>query len=301
MKSIRLGLREYSQWYLFLLIPFVGTIVFNLYPLVQTMIQSLCNAQDVFIGFANFKAMFSDKSFIKALNNTLYMGVLGILMNIPVAFLVAYLLHSITKCRRLFQSIYLLPMVISFVALANLFRLIFAPEPNSLANLFLGLFGAQPLTWFNDIFIVRPLVVFMAVWKGIGFNIIILYAGLQAIPVSHYEAAEIEGVTEWQRVRYITLPGIRNTMIVVWITTWMAVFKRFTDVFALGREYAQPAEYTLTLMFYIYQKSFSQLFAKEEGIAAAASVVLFVLILLVTAFNYFVTEDRDSLRGERND
>lgn len=294
-------IHKFFVWYLFLLIPLTGTIFFNIYPLIKTVYQSFSNTEMTFIGVTNYSIMFGDNEFKQAFINTLYMGILGVIMNIPTAFIMAYILNNITVGKNISRTIFMIPMIISIVALAQIFKLVFKADPNSIANSFIALIGLEPLGWFSDTRFARELSVFMAVWKGVGYNIILFYAGLQSIPVTHYEAAKIEGANEWQKIKHIVIPGVKNIFIVVNITTWIAVFKRFTDVFVIGTEYGNPANRLLTLIMYLYRKSFSQIYYKDIGIAATTSCIIFVLILVITAINYLVTEDKDTIRGGRND
>jgi len=293
---------NYARWYPFILIPFIGTIVFNIYPLLNTFIQSFYNMAWKFNGILNYKALFLDYLFKISFKNTILMGLWGLGLNIPFAFIAAYALNNVIKGRKVYQTILLLPMIVSFAGAAMLFKnVIFPPTESGIANAFLKLIGLQASTWYNDTKLIPPMVAFLGVWRGVNFNIIIIYAGLQAVPVTHYEAAELEGVSQIQKVFYVVLPGIRNIMVFVWINSCMSIFRRFAEVFALMGNNAQPLDQYWTMMFYIYQKSFSTIFPKEWGLASAGSMVLFIIIMGVTIINYLLSEDRGVLKGERND
>ena len=280
-------------WYMMLIIPIVGTFLFNLYPLAGTLTQSFCNANSKFIGVVNYQILAQDGLFKQSVANTLFMGVLGVAFNIPISFMLANMLNNIRTGKNIFKVIYLLPLITSAVSVAMIFKFVFSPDPHSIANFSLSLLGIKPLGWFNSVATSRQTVVAMALWKGIGYNVIVFFAGLQTVPTELYEAAIIDGANEWQKWIHITIPSMRNAFIFVFITSCITVLKRFADVYALGTESANPANSILTIMLYIYRESFSTLFSKNLGLASAASIVLFLIIMLITILNLVITRDKN--------
>jgi len=267
--------------------------MFNLVPLLKTFIDAMHNNAGTFIGFTNYEILFNDEEFIIAIKNTVYMGALGVCLNIPFAFIFANMLNRIPRGKNLFKVIFLTPMIISIVAVALIFKFIFSADSAGVINYFLSLFGISPKGWFSDPSMSRETVIIMAIWKGIGYNIILLFAGLQTIPSEYYEAASIDGANEFQKTTKITLPCLRNTLIFVYLTSCISVLKRFADVYAISGEYGNPANTLLTVILYIYKKMFSTLFFKDVGIGSAASIVLFFIILFITCINYILTEERE--------
>lgn len=294
---IRRKWNGYAGWYLLLLIPLAGTVLFNIYPLIKTMVDSTLNMQKNFIGLTNYSILFSDAEFKQSIVNTLYMGVLDVVINIPLAFILANMLNNITKGQNVYKVFLILPMITSIVTVAILFKFIFSADPASMANYVLSLFGIEPLSWFSDINTSRESVVMMSIWKHLGFNVILFFAGLQTIPTELYEAAKIDGANERQRWLYITIPSMRNTFIFVYLTSCIAALKNFAEVYAVSGEYGDPGGSLYTIILYIYRKSFSTLFSKDTGLASAASVVLFLLILVITVVNYLLTENSGRIRS----
>lgn len=284
------------SWYLLLLIPLLGTLIFNIYPLLKTMLNSTLNMQNHFIGATNYSIMFSDAEFSQSVVNTLYMGVLGVTINIPIAFMLANMLNNIPKGKNVYKVFFLLPLITSVVTVALLFKFIFSPDQASMANYVLSLFHIKPFGWFNDVLSSRETVIMMSLWKGIGYNVILFFAGLQTVPTELYEASTIDGANERQKWLYITIPSMRNTFIFVYLISCIAVLKRFADVYAVSGEYGNPGGTLFTIILYIYRKSFSTLFSKDTGIAAAASVILFFIILFITIINYLLTENSERIR-----
>ena len=180
MKNVKI--KRYISWYLLLLIPMVGTLVFNFYPLIQTMVTSLQNMNGKFIGFTNYRIMFASSEFKQTVINTLYMAVLGVAFNIPLAFIIASLLNNIGRGKGIYRVIFLLPMVMSMVTVVTLFKYLMLPNEEGVFNYIIGILGFEPSLWLNGTGTARESVVFIAVWKGIGYNVILFFAGLQGIP-----------------------------------------------------------------------------------------------------------------------
>jgi len=280
------------SWYLFILVPVVGVIVFNFYPLAEVIRLSFLNARGGFIGTVNYEILFEDSLFRVSVVNTIYMGVLGIILNLPLAFILAVMLNRIRRGQSFFKMIFLLPIIMSMVSVVMIFKFIFSPDPAGIVNSFLALFGVEPQLWIASPAQARETVVMMAVWKNLGYNVILFFAGLQSVPEEYYEAASIDGANEAHKIWHITLPCIKNTMIFVYITTCIAVLRRFTEVYAISSEYGYPGNALMTIILYIYRQSFSTLFFQDIGRGSAAGVVLFIIIMLITALNFLVI-DRD--------
>lgn len=291
MKNVKI--KRYISWYLLLLIPMVGTLVFNFYPLIQTMVTSLQNMNGKFIGFTNYRIMFASSEFKQTVINTLYMAVLGVAFNIPLAFIIASLLNNIGRGKGIYRVIFLLPMVMSMVTVVTLFKYLMLPNEEGVFNYIIGVLGFEPSLWLNGTGTARESVVFIAVWKGIGYNVILFFAGLQGIPADMYEAAEIDGAYSFKKWLYITIPASKSTFTFVLITSTIAALKRFTEVYAVSMETGNPAGRLETLLLYIYKNSFSTLNYKDEGLAGAASVVLFLIILAATLVNSHLTKEKE--------
>lgn len=291
--------RKMLSWYLLLAVPLIGTIVFNIYPLLRTMGTSLENIKGTFIGFTNYKILFGNAEFRKDVINTLYMALLGVGFNVPIAFVIANMLNNIRKGKNIYKVVFLLPMIMSMVTVATLFKYLLMPNESGIVNYLLSYLGISPKLWLNDAASARESLVAMAIWKGIGYNIILFFAGLQGVSKELYEAADIDGANEWNKWIYITIPCVKNTFVFVLITSSIAALKRFTEVYAISGETGNPAGALGTIMLFIYKNSFSTLNYKDEGQAAAASVTLFLIILVVTLINYIVTNDKDDGYGKK--
>lgn len=278
------------QWYVLLALPIAGMIIFNLYPLILTIVDSFQNMKNVYIGMVNYYILFDDEIFIQSLFNTLYMAVLGVSINVPFAFIFANMLNNIPRGKNVYKVFYLLPMVLSMITVGTLFKYLLAPGAEGVVNHLLSYFGFAPSKFFNDPNTARESLVLMAVWKGIGYNIIIFFAGLQVVPREMYESAKVDGANEFSQWIHITIPSIKNSFTFVFITSTIAALKRFADVYTISGGTGNPAGSLNTLMLYIYRNSFSTLNYKDLGRASAASVILFIVIMMITLINFSLTK-----------
>lgn len=282
-----------------LLIPIVGMVIFNLYPLFMTLLYSFENMKGTFIGFVNFRILFEDTLFKQSMVNTLYMALLGVCINVPLAFIFANMLNNIPVGKNVYKVFFLLPMVLSMITVGTLFKYLLAPGKEGIVNNLLMGIGLGPYKFFNDPATSRESLIFMAVWKGIGYNVILFFAGLQVVPRELYEAAKVDGASEIKQWIHITIPGVKNTFTFVIITSTIAALKRFADVYAISGEYGNPAESLTTLMLYIYRNSFSTLNYKDLGRSSAASIIMFVVILVITLINLSLTSSDNTMTSRR--
>ncbi|MDR0657251.1 MAG: sugar ABC transporter permease [Treponema sp.] len=289
--------KENIEWYLLVLIPVLGTVGFSLIPLFMTISDSTRNMSGNYVGFLNYSILFKDIEFRQSVGNTVYMGVLGMFLNIPLAFVLATMLNNIKRGKSFFKTCFLLPMIMSMVTVSLLFKFLFSADPNSIANSVLHLFSIAPKGFFNDPAMSRESVIFMSIWKGIGYNVILFFAGLQTLPKEYYEAAQIDGANEFQQWFRITIPCMKNIFTFVYITTAITVLKRFTDVYAISNEFGSPAGSLFTIMLFVFRKTFSTRWAKDLGLGSAASTVLFLFIIMITIINLYITENDDE-RGK---
>lgn len=287
MKGTRI--KEYAVWYLLLVIPLAGTIIFNIYPLVQTLIDSFQNMKGTFIGFVNYKILIEDEVFRQSVVNTLYMALLGVGFNVPIAFIIANMLNNVPVGKNVYKVMFLLPMIMSMITVATLFKYLMMPDEEGIFNYLLSFIGLGPYNYLNDPATARESLIFMVVWKGMGYNVILFFAGLQGVSREMYEAAKIDGASEFKQWIYITIPSMKSSFTFVIITSAISALKRFTDVYAVSGESGNPANALSTIMLYVYKNSFSTLNYKDLGRASAASIVLFVIILVITLINFKLT------------
>ncbi|MEZ5670430.1 MAG: sugar ABC transporter permease [Alphaproteobacteria bacterium] len=248
------------------------------------------NAPTDIVWFTNYLRILGDGDFLQSFWNTLVFAAVIVPLQSAFALAVALLLNSALPLRNLFRGIYFLPTVLSMVVVSVVWFSLY--QHDGFFNTALGAvtFGAvEPVDWLRDPDLALPAIILLSMWQGFGFQMVIYLAGLQQINAALYEAARVDGATRWQEFRHITLPCLRNTHIVVMVTTTILAFKLFSQVELLTQ--GGPRGATNTVVRYIYQSGFSE---GRVGRAAAASVVFFVAVLLIALVQrWLVREERE--------
>jgi multiple sugar transport system permease protein len=259
---------------LFHLIVFIFTpIVFAAYLSVHRW--DIVVADKPFVGLDNFKEMLGDSTFWNALKNT-FVYTLNVPLAMALSLTIALMMHRRLKWIGFLRTIYFLPSVTSFVAVALVWMWIYHPS-FGIANFLLGLVGIPPLQWLNSTQTAMISVIIFSVWLGLGYQMVIFLAGLQGIPEEFYEAARIDGASNWQLFRRITLPLLKPTTFFILVTSLISSFQVFTSVYIMTA--GGPVQSTDVIVYHIYTAAWEQL---RMGYASAMSWVLFVIIMIAT-------------------
>ncbi|MGQ9553625.1 MAG: carbohydrate ABC transporter permease [Anaerolineae bacterium] len=278
-RGLGLRRREMLMGYLTLSPWAVGFLVFTLGPMIASLWFSFSEYKVIqpprWVGLANYQRMFEDELFYKSLSVTVRYTIAAVPLGILTALIVAVLLNQNVWGARVMRTIFYLPSVISGVAVSLVFAWIFNHRFGIL-NYIIGLFGIRGPDWLGWRQWALPAFVLMSLW-GIGGNMIILLAGLQGVPVSLHEAAEIDGATPWKRFWSITLPMISPAILFVSIMSVIGSFQTFTQAYIMTG--GGPAYATLFYLLYLYRNAFSWF---EMGYASALAWVLFAIILVCT-------------------
>jgi len=230
-----------------------------------------------FVGFGNYTRLLTDPLFWQALWNTLYFVLVAGPLSIAVSLLAAVLVNSrLTRWKALFKLSFFLPVVTTLVAVAIVWRFIYHPR-FGIINYLLSLAGLHPIDWLGDPFWAMPALILMAVWKNFGYNMIIFIAGLQSIPEHLYEAAVVEGATNWQKFWHITLPMLAPTILFVTVITVIGFFQLFAEPYVMTQ--GGPLNKTLSIVLYMYREGFRWW---NMGYASAIAFVLFFIIFVAT-------------------
>jgi multiple sugar transport system permease protein len=228
-----------------------------------------------FIGLDNFKEMMHDTQFWNALKNT-FLYTLNVPLGMILSLTVALMMHKRIKGLGFLRTLYFLPSVTSFVAIALVWMWIYHPTFGA-ANFMLSMVGLPPLQWLNSEHTAMISLIIFSIWLGLGYQMVIFLAGLQGIPEDLYEAARIDGTTNWQRFWHITLPLLKPTTFFILVTTFISSFQVFTSVYVMTA--GGPVQSTDVIVYHIYQGAWEQL---RMGYAAAMSWVLFIIIMIAT-------------------
>lgn len=271
----------------FFFIPVISAFIISFTDFDIYALSDFSNAR--FIGFQNYLDLFDDPLFWQSLKNTFYFVIFAGPLSIAVSLGAALLLNSkLVKFKSIFRLTYFLPVVTTLIAVSIIWRFIYHPKFGIL-NFMLGFFGVNPIDWLGDPNLALPAIVIMSVWKSFGYNMIIFIAGLQNIPQYLYEAADLEGATEWQKFKSITIPMLAPTTLFISIITMIGYFQLFAEPYVMTQ--GGPLNSTLSIVLYMYNEGFRWW---NMGYSASIAFVLFFIIFIATLIQFKVQKIADT-------
>jgi multiple sugar transport system permease protein len=233
------------------------------------------------VGVKNYVDLFGDPKFWKSLGNTAYFVVVGVPLTLALGLVIANALsRGITRFRTAFRVGYYLPVITSIVAIAVVWRFLLNPDVG-LINMILSNFGITGPDWLANSALAMPSIIAMAVWRNLGFAMVVFVAGMQAIPAMLYEAAAIDGAGRWQAFRFVTLPMLRPTILFMLVITTIGYLQLFEEPFVMTD--GGPLDATLSVTMYMYQQGFEFF---HQGYASAIAYVLFVIVAIVAFLQF---------------
>jgi ABC-type sugar transport system permease subunit len=239
--------------------------------------QVLNPAASPFVGLRHFRQLFHYSLFWPSVKNTLIYTVMQYLFLLPPALLISVCLTSLTRGRNLYQFIIFLPVVVSYVAIALLFRMLMDPQTGQF-NQILRALHLPTSRFLNGPESALPSVALVDGWKGVGFYVVILTAGMLNIPQEMYDAAKVDGAGAWARLWHVTLPLLGHTLALVSVLIVMGGLQAFTQVAVLAQA-GGPGTSTYTVNLLVYQEAFESM---RFGFATAAAFTLFLFIFVIT-------------------
>jgi multiple sugar transport system permease protein len=279
-----------GRWALLFLAPtLIGLAVLSAGPILATLAISLTQwdllRAPKLVGLDNFVQLASDDRFLLALRNTAFYTVTSVPLGMVISLFLAVALNQTIRGIAWIRTAYFLPVVTSTVAIALVWQWIYSPDAG-LLNQVIGVFGIAPQKWLSNPTLAMPSIVVLSVWQGLGTNIIIFLAGLQAIPTELLDAASVDGAGRWARFRNIVLPLLTPSIFFTGVLSLIGSFQIFDQVFVLSRP--RPTDATITVVYFIYENGFKFF---KMGYATAASWVLFLIVAFFTAI-YFKSQNR---------
>lgn len=280
-QRLTLKSREAITGYLFLAPNLIGFLAFTAFPVAMSFALGFLEwdllSPPRFVGLGNYARLFAeDRLFLKVMWNTVYYTLgsvpLGFMGSLGLALAMNQRLRGIV----FFRTAFFVPVVSSGVAIAMLWIWLYHPY-FGLVNGFLDVIGVRGPGWLADPRWALPAIIFMSVWKSVGYNMVIFLAGLQGIPQHLYEAAEIDGAGRLARFRYVTIPMLTPTMFFVVVMSIIGSFQVFEASLIMTN--GGPADATRTLVLYIYNNAFQYF---KMGYGAAMAWVLFAILFLAT-------------------
>ncbi|MCI8848480.1 MAG: sugar ABC transporter permease [Oscillibacter sp.] len=274
--------REENWGYIMIAPTIIGLIVLNIWPFIQTLYTSFCEhlgfGHYKFIGIGNYIDVFQRPEFWRATWNTIYFCILTVPIGLFLSLLVAMLLNAKIKGKGIFRTIFFLPMVCAPAAVAMVWRWIFNGEFGIL-NQILGIH----INWVTDSKVVMIACAVVAIWSNIGYDAVLLLAGLQNISKSYYEAANIDGANKVVQFFHITLPMVSPTLFVVMIMRLMSSVKVYDLLFMMVEETNPAVTSVQSLMYLFYRESFV---AGSRGTGSAIVIWTVLLIGLITVVQF---------------
>ncbi|WP_106766196.1 carbohydrate ABC transporter permease [Paenibacillus faecalis] len=283
----RFGKTEASIAWLFMTPGLILLVLFVFWPIIYSLPLALTNysiiGETEFVGFDNFKTAFQDKSFITSLiNSLLYVIVVPFIQIFSI--LMAILVNSNVKGIKFFRTAYYIPVVTSMVAVALIWGWLLSQ--NGVVNYILSSVGLmeERITWLSNKNTALWTLMFITMWKGLGYYMMIYLAGLQSIPKDLVEAAMIDGANRWQSIRKVTIPLLKPYVFFCSLISLMAAIRVFDEVFILTQ--GGPGITTLTSSLYIYQQGFQKFnFGYSSALGLIVSVLIAALSIIIFRFN----------------
>lgn len=275
--------REEARWgYLFILLPFAGFALFGLGPLAASLVFSFYDynllATPHWIGLENFRRLAADERFLQSLGNTAYF-LLGIPVGMAISLALALALNRL-RGAAVFRSLYFLPAVTSVVAVSLLWTWLYNPEFGWINSL-LARFGVDGPAWLQDPEWVKPALILMGLWMGVGHSMLLYLAGLQSVPGTLLEAAALDGAGPAARFRHVVWPLLTPTTFFIAVMSVIGTLQMFGQIYMMtqgGPEFASA-----TTMYYLWETAFQW---NRMGYACAMAWVLGSLILAATAAQF---------------
>ncbi|GHV13046.1 sugar ABC transporter permease [Spirochaetia bacterium] len=273
-----------SLWAYFFIAPtLIGVAVLNLWSVLRSVIFSFTEAKGFmpprFTGLENYVRLFGDSELARALVNTFIYTIMTVPVAIFLSLLIAVLLNSSIKFKSVFRTIYFLPVITAPVAVALVWRWLYNREFGLINNL-LAAIGVLQFDWLGDRGLVMFSISIVGIWSIVGYNMVILLAGLQEIPRSMYEAAEIDGASPAAQFFKITVPMVSPTLFFVVVTATISALQMFDYTYMmLNPNNLGPAfRYAQTIVYHFYRSTF-QLYNRGYGSTIAVFLLLVILIL----------------------
>ncbi|MSU01763.1 carbohydrate ABC transporter permease [Tissierella pigra] len=269
--------------YLLILPTVLGLAVFYIAAFFQNLYYSFTNlgafGKYKWVGMENYINVFSDPKVPQALINTVKFTVISVPISIIISLFIATLLNSKIKGLSLYRTLYFLPAVTMPAAIAMMWKWLYNGQ-YGLLNQLLAKVGIEGQAWIADPKFAMGALIVVGIWSSLGMKIIYFLAGLQGIPKAYYEAATIDGAGPIRQFFSITLPSLTPTIFFVMITSLIGALQMFDLIFLMISKTSLAVDSTMSIVYLFYKYAFE---FQEKGYASAISIVLFMIILVITA------------------
>lgn len=288
-------------WGILFIAPYLAVFgVFLLYPIFKGFYMSLFHwnpvmpSMSTFVGLENYMSLLHSAKFWTSIINTVYFTVLFVPGVVIISLLLALGVNHDIRGKYLFRSIFVVPQIFTMAVAALVFIQLYKPS-RGIINYYLSFVMSNPPNWLNSPVFAMPALVIAATWLAVGFNFIVFLAARQQIPDRLYEASELDGASKWRQLKDITLPQMVPSIVFVAITNTINGITLFAFNLPYIMTRGGPGRSTVTTVFLLYNQAFV---SHNLGRAAAIGVALFVLILMISAVDYFLIQRYISEGGD---
>jgi len=285
----KINWRKQGVAYMFLLPALLAFTIVTWYPILNTIIYSFqkVNLGGVqgSVGFSNYTRMFGNPIFYKAWQNTLVYVLLSLVMGAMIPIILALIINEMRRLSTIFQTIVYLPTLIPIAVGLIVWRQIYAPE-GGILNSLLKAINLEPQLWLQDPLLAKPALIIIMTWIGAGGATLLYLYALREIPTEIFEAAELDGFTVFQRIRYIAIPLLRNRIQIMLVLQIITVAQVFTEPFILTN--GGPANATTSPVLEIYNAAFTR---TDFGLASAWGVSMLVALSLFSVLYVIFTRE----------
>ena len=284
--------RRYMIPAAFLLPTLIGLFIFRIYPLVLSVYDSLfkysfINKSHFFAGLDNYIEALADPTFLNSIKVTLILNLIVNPVQVLLSFGLALLLVVKLKGQKVFRTLHLVPVTVSFTIACTLWGVLLSPEQGLMNSLF-NMFGMPSQAFLNDKSQALAWVIVIASWKGIGYWVLFFIAGLEDIPTQLYEAAAIDGASYIKRLFYIILPQMKRTFLFVIVSDTISNFLMFVPPYTLTG--GGPEGTTDFMMYRIYNSAYK---FSNLNLASAMIVILLIMLLSIIGIENYLLRDKD--------
>ena len=279
--SIKLN-KEWLTGYLMIFPVVAGLLVFYIYPIFKVIIDSFYEVGSFnkrsFVGLDNYLTMFNDPKMWSSLFNTFSYVIVIVPGTIIISLILAALLNTKIKGRGFFRVVYFIPAITMGAAVAMIWKWMYNSD-HGIINAILNALGFDSVNFLTNPNTALLSICLVSIWINVGYNMIILLAGIQGISKTYYEAASIDGASPVKQFFGITLPLVTPTLFFVLITNLIGTFQTFDTIYMMIKESGIAMEATQSMVMYFFRNAFSY---SKKGYASALAVFLFIIIMLVT-------------------
>ncbi len=275
--------KGYGWGYLMISPLVLGLGVFYFYPVFKVFFDSFHEVgafnQTKWIGLANYEKMFQDPVMWQALGNTVKYVLIIVPSTIILALILATFLNMGIKGRSFFRVVYFIPAITMGAAVAMIWRWMYNGD-YGIINFILNKLGMESVQFLSNPSTALVSISIVSIWSTVGYNMIILLAGIQGISKSYYEAAAIDGANRMKQFFHVTLPLVTPTLFFVMITSLISTFQTFDTIYMMVNKKSLAMEATQSMVVYFYRNAFEY---SKKGYASALAVFLFLIIMVITA------------------